>query len=94
MALKVKLTPLNLISAIGLVSAAMLFISKAQPQHPQHIDLTGTLAWLSVLAAVVFFVSDLIFRRFIPSFKKLWMVEGVLVIFMVILIFIIKSSIN
>jgi len=94
LALKIKLTPLNIVSAIGVAVSVLLFVSKAQPQRPQYIDVTGMMAWFSLLAALIFFVSDLIFRRFIPGLGKLWVVEGVLVVFIVILIFIIKSSIS
>jgi len=72
--LKVRLTPLNIISAVCLVLA--VFVS----------------VW-SVVAAVLAFISDLIFRRLVPSLKKLWIIEGVLIVFVVILIFIIKASI-
>jgi hypothetical protein len=92
--LKLKLTPLNIVSSAALVASVLLFAGKAQTPRPQTVDITGMLAWLSLLVAVVFFISDLIFRRFIPSLAKLWIIEGVLVIFIVILIFIIKSSLS
>ena len=63
-------------------------------QSKRRKTILDILAIIAVLAAAVFFISDLIFRRFIPSAKKLWVVEGVLVIFIVILVFIIKSSIS
>lgn len=91
--MKVKLTPLNIVSSICLVASVLLFVSKQAPR-PQHIDITPLLAWLSLLSAMVFFVSDLIFRRFILSLKKLWIVEGVLVIFIIVLVLIITSSLK
>lgn len=92
--MKVKLTPLNIVSSICLVMGVLLLWNRQSVQRPGQIDMTDTLAGLSFLSAVVFFVSDLIFRKFITSLGKLWIVEGVLVIFIVILVFIIKSSIN
>ncbi|WP_157766428.1 hypothetical protein [Pedobacter ginsengisoli] len=93
--MKVKLTPLNIVSAICLVVAVLLLVSKKEEGHaPQHVDVTGILVGFSFLAAIVAFVSDQIFRRFILNLKKLWVVEGVLVIFIIILIFIIKTSIS
>lgn len=94
MALKLKLTPLNIVSSICLVASVMLFVSKAQPQRPNHIDVTGMLAWFSLLSAIIFFISDLIFRRFILNLKKLWIVEGVLVTFIIVLVLIITSSLK
>lgn len=91
--MKIKLTPLNIVSSICLVIGVLLLLDK-QVQRPGQIDMTYTLAGFSFLSAIVFFVSDLIFRKFVASLKKLWIIEGVLVIFIVILVFIIKSSIS
>jgi hypothetical protein len=92
--LKVKLTPLNIVSAICLVIAIMLLINKKEEGNPKYVDITGILIGFSALTAIVAFVSDQIFRRFILNLKKLWVVEGVLIIFIIILIFIIKASIS
>ncbi|WP_438871765.1 hypothetical protein [Pedobacter panaciterrae] len=92
--MKVKLTPLNIVSAICLVIAIMLLINKKDEGNPKYVDITGILIGFSFLTAVVAFISDQIFRRFILNLKKLWVVEGVLIIFIIILIFIIKASIS
>jgi hypothetical protein len=92
--LKVKLTPLNIVSAICLVIAIMLLINRKDEGNPKYVDITGILIGFSFLTAVVAFISDQIFRRFILNLKKLWVVEGVLIIFIIILIFIIKASIS
>ncbi|SMC97395.1 hypothetical protein [Pedobacter nyackensis] len=90
--MKVKLTPLNIVSALCLVVAVLLLLDK-KDKGPQHIDVSGLLIGFCFLATVVAFISDQIFRRFIPSLKKLWIIEGVLIVFIIILIFIIKASI-
>ena len=92
--MKVKLTPLNIVSAICLVIAIMLLINRKDEGNPKYVDITGILIGFSFLTAVVAFISDQIFRRFILNLKKLWVVEGVLIIFIIILIFIIKASIS
>ena len=91
--MKIKLTPLNIVSAICLVVAGLLLFSQKDQQvgHPQF---TLLLAGVNGLAAIIFFISDLIFRRFIPSLKKLWIVEGALVVFIVVLVLIITSSLK
>lgn len=89
--MKVKLTPLNIVSALALVTA-VLYLWYRKP--PQHVDVSGILAAFSFLVAVIAFISDLIFRKFIPSLKKLWIIESVLIVFIIILIFIIKVSIK
>jgi hypothetical protein len=83
-----------MVSSICLVAGVLLLWNKQPYSRAHYVDITTTLAGFSFLSAVVFFVSDLIFRKFITSLGKLWIIEGVLVIFIVILVFIIKSSIN
>lgn len=88
--MKVKLTPLNIVSALALVTGVLYLWNR---KTPQHVDVSGILAAFCLLVAVIAFVSDLIFRKFIPSLKKLWIIESVLIVFIVILIFLIKGSI-
>ncbi len=92
--MKVKLTPLNIVSALCLVIAVLVLLDKKDARYPQHVDMTGLLSGFCVLTAVIAFISDLIFRKFIPSLKKLWIIESVLIVFVIILIFIIKVSIK
>jgi hypothetical protein len=88
--LKVKLTPLNIVSAMGLVAGVWFLADKNETQRPGHIDMTGWVIGFCFLIFMVAFVSDLIFRKFIPELKKIWIVEGVLIIFTIILMFILK----
>jgi hypothetical protein len=92
--LKVKLTPLNVVSALCLTAAVLLLLNRRQTLEATPGALIDLMAGLSVLAAIISFISDQIFRKFIPNLKKLWVVEGMLVIFIVILILIIKTSIR
>ncbi|MBE9602070.1 hypothetical protein [Pedobacter sp. MC2016-24] len=89
--MKAKLTPLNLTSATCLVAAVLLLV-KPEPQQPQHVNMTGFMVGFCILIAVVGFVSDLIFRKFIPDLKKLWIVEGMMILITIILMFILKVS--
>lgn len=77
-----------------LVFAVGLLLNNKAVQQTGSIDMTYILVGFGFLTAIVTFISDLVFRKFIPSLTKLWVVEGVLVIFIVILIFIIKASIG
>ncbi|WP_316813292.1 hypothetical protein [Pedobacter heparinus] len=89
--MKVKLTPLNIVSALALVTA-LLYLWYRKP--PQHVDVSGILAGFSFLIAIIAFISDQVFRKFIPGLKKLWIIEGVLIVFIILLIFIIKVSMD
>ncbi len=77
-----------MVSAVCLVLAGYLLFSKP-PEHRQHkaIEMVWLMPAFFCLSAVVAFVSDLIFRKFIPELTKLWVTEGVLVIFILVLIF-------
>ncbi|WP_316821440.1 hypothetical protein [Pedobacter gandavensis] len=89
--MKIKLTPLNIISAIFLTIAAVLLFEKRPPVNEKSINLYPILIGFSVLISVVAFVSDQIFRKFIPQLKKLWIVESTVILFTVLLFFIINS---
>ena len=90
--MKVKLTPLNIVSAVCLTAAILLLVNKKQTLQVTPDALVDLMAGLSILAAIVAFISDQIFRKFVLGIKKLWIVEGVLVVFIIILILIIKTS--
>ena len=90
--MKIKLTPLNIVSAIGLVTAVVLLADRNEVHKPGYIDMTGWAVTFGFLIFVIAFISDLIFRKFIPELKKIWIVEGVLIIFTVVLIYILKVS--
>lgn len=92
--MKVKLTPLNIVSAVCLTVAVLLLYKKREIGNAGPDSLIDLMAGMGVLAGVVAFISDQIFRKFVPRLKKLWIIEGVLIVFMIILIFIIKTSIR
>jgi hypothetical protein len=85
--MKIRLTPLNVISSLLLVAVAWLFI---------FADNTG---WrkLGAIPLIILwflsFVSDIIFRRYLKDLKRIWIVELVFIIFVSILILIIQQSI-
>lgn len=93
--MKVKLTPLNIVSSTSLVLAVWLLLKDTPTgSDRQVVQATGFLTGFCLLVAVVAFVSDLIFRKMIPSVRKIWIIEGVLIVFIIILIFIIRTSLS
>lgn len=90
--MKIKLTPLNIVSAIGLVTAIVLLTGKNETHKTGYIDMTGWAITFGFLIFIVAFVSDLIFRKFIPELKKLWIVEGMLILLTFLLMYILKVS--
>ncbi|WP_316780304.1 hypothetical protein [Pedobacter antarcticus] len=49
---------------------------------------------LYILGAIIAFISDLIFRKFIPLTRNLWVVEGAFLIFSLVLMIIFKMAIG
>lgn len=91
---RLRLTPLNIVSAVFLVIAIYLLLEKKQPRGTaMYINLSGMLVGFSFLIAIVCFISDQIFRKFVPELKKIWILECFFVAITLLLIFIIKISI-
>ncbi|WP_432708235.1 hypothetical protein [Pedobacter sp.] len=86
---KFRVTPLNLITAICLVACGFFVLEGFEGQVNRNFN--DLFFMLCILAAVVSFVSDLIFRRSIPILKNLWIVETALIVFTVVMILIIKT---
>lgn len=86
--MNLRLTPLNIISSILLVSIAYLFI---------YPDQNG-LRQLGIGPLIIFFIlstiSDLIFRRLVQNLKRIWLFELLFLIFVIILIVLIRTQFN
>lgn len=82
-----RLTPLNILSSVLLVSIAYLLA---------NADESG---WreLGIIPLLVMFllctVSDLIFRRLIPGIKRIWLFEILFLIFVTVFILLIRKFI-
>ena len=78
--MKLRLTPLNIVSAILLVTVGYLIINA----DPTGWRLLGSIPLL--ILALLSFISDLIFRRFLSDIKRIWIIELLFIIFVAILI--------
>jgi hypothetical protein len=84
-----KLTPLNIITSAALVTGAYLLISNAE-KLPVQQGMNNLIAGLCFLTAIIAFISDLIFRKFIPLLRNLWVVECAFIVFTVVLTAVLK----
>jgi len=82
--MNLRLTPLNIVSSILLVSAAYLLIFPNQADHVYP----GSLSLL--LMFVLCFVTDIVFRRLIKVLKRIWLFELLFIIFVALLTILIK----
>lgn len=86
--MNLRLTPLNIVSSILLVSIAYLLIYPDDAGWRQLgiIPLT--------ILVVLSFITDLIFRRKMIDLKRIWLFELLFIIFVVILIILIRTQIS
>ncbi|WP_316806371.1 hypothetical protein [Pedobacter agri] len=88
--MKLRITPLNIIGAIGLGLAAFNILSE-KDTAPRQVDMSGFYLLILGCLILVTFVTDLIFRFTLKDLKRIWIVESVFILFTAILILIIQK---
>jgi lysylphosphatidylglycerol synthetase-like protein (DUF2156 family) len=82
--MNLRLTPLNIVSSMLLVSLAYLLL------FPDDHGWRQIGAMPLLVLFLLSFVSDLIFRRLVQNIKRIWLFELIFLIFVVILILLIR----
>jgi hypothetical protein len=82
--MKLRLTPLNIVSSLLLVSIAYLLLFSDENGFRE----LGTIPLIIML--FLSFITDQIFRRFIPELKRIWLIEFLFLIFVALLMVLIK----
>ena len=83
--MKLRLTPLNLLTSALIVSIIYLLIYK----DAEGWRVLGTIPL--IFLALLSFIADLIFRRFVKEIKRIWIIEVVFIIFATILMLLIQG---
>jgi hypothetical protein len=83
--MKIRLTPLNVISSLLIIAIAWLFIFADENGWRKLGAVSLIILW------VLSFVSDIVFRSFLKDLKRIWIIELVFIIFVALLILIIQS---
>jgi hypothetical protein len=91
--LKLRLTPLNIVSALSIMAVFTLLLDKKQLLKPVNEEYKGVIIAMCLLVLFVSFLSDQIFRKFIPSLARLWLIQLAMIFLTVILVAILKVSI-
>lgn len=86
--MKLRLTPLNIVSSLLIVSIAWLIIF---PDSPELRGLTSTSL---IILLFLCFISDLIFRRLLSDIKRIWLFELLFIIFVAVLMVCIRAFLN
>jgi len=88
--MKLRITPLNIIGAVGLGLAAFNILSP-KGNAPRHIDISGFYLLILGCLILVTFITDLIFRFTLKDLKRIWIVESVFIVFAAILMLILQK---
>ncbi len=86
--MNLRLTPLNLVTTLLLVS--IIYLLSFPDEHGWRY--LGAIPLGVIL--IISFISDLLFRRLIVDLKRIWLFELLFLIFVVILILLIKTQFN
>lgn len=84
---------MNLVTALCLVCAVLLVFSKSSMTNPVNQSFNGLWIGICLLGAFISFLSDMIFRKFIPTLGNLWIIECAFLVFTLVFLFILKVSI-
>ncbi|WP_461485572.1 hypothetical protein [Pedobacter sp.] len=90
--MKLKLTPLNIVSALSLVAVISLIVNKAWLLVPANHEFKGLFIALGLLVFFVSFLCDQIFRKFVPTLAKLWLVQLMIIVLTVVFVLVLKIS--
>ena len=83
--MNIRLTPLNIISSVLLVAGAYSIIS----HNSSKLHVLETVPILIIV--LVCFSADLLFRTYLKTTKRVWIVELLFIIFAVLTIILIKQ---
>ena len=85
-----RITPLNIVSAIGLgLVVVNLFTEKSTA--PRHVNMDGFYLLILGCLIVVTFITDMIFRFTLKDIKRIWIVELIFIVIAAVLMLILQK---
>ncbi len=88
--MKFRLTPLNIVTALGFAMLAFLIVQPTQTVKGQP-NLTSFYLLILGCLVLITFVTDMIFRFTLKDLKKIWVVELVFIILTAVLILLLQK---
>lgn len=88
--MKFRLTPLNIVTALGFATLIFLFLQPKQT-GAGHINLTSFYFLILGCLVLITFVTDMIFRFTLKDLKKIWIVEMVFILLTTVLILLLQK---
>lgn len=90
--MKLRITPLNIISAISL-GLVVVNIFSSKSSAPKQMDMSGFYLLILGCLILVTFITDLVFRFTLKDLKRIWIVESIFIVITVILMVILQKVI-
>jgi hypothetical protein len=87
--MKLRITPLNILSALFIVGGVVLLLNGSAVVAQEKFG--RMMGYISFGFAVVVFVSDLIFRASVRNLKRLWLLELLFMAITLILVLIFRT---
>ncbi|WP_426328302.1 hypothetical protein [Pedobacter sp. R-06] len=88
--MKIRITPLNIVSAIGLGLVAVNLVSE-KSTAPRQVDMSGFYLLILGCLILVTFITDMIFRFTLKDIKRIWVVELIFIFIAAILMLILQK---
>jgi len=88
--MKIRITPLNIVSAIGLGLVAVNLVSE-KSTAPRQVDMNGFYLLILGCLILVTFITDMIFRFTLKDIKRIWVVELIFIFIAAILMLILQK---
>lgn len=82
--MKLRLTPLNILTSLLIVSIAYLLL------FPDDNGFRKLGSIPLIILLILSFITDQVFRRYIPDLKRIWLIELLFLIFVAVLMILIK----
>lgn len=82
---RIRLTPLNLLAALLITGLAYLWIFADK----EGWRLLGSIPLMILL--ILCLLSDIFFRFYLKDLKRIWIVEGLFIIFVLLMIYLIQK---
>ncbi|RLJ79983.1 hypothetical protein [Pedobacter alluvionis] len=85
-----RVTPLNIVSAIGLALVVVNLFSE-KSTAPRHVNMDGFYLLVLGCLILVTFITDMIFRFTLKDIKRIWIVELIFIFIAAILMLILQK---
>ncbi|MDQ0640607.1 cytochrome c oxidase subunit IV [Pedobacter sp. W3I1] len=88
--MSLRITPLNIVSAIGLGLVTVSLLSD-KATAPRQVNMSGFYLLILGCLILVTFITDLVFRFTLKDIKRIWVIELIFIIIAAVLMLILQK---